>query len=71
MKTHLLWKNRFHKNPLYFTLYADFEADNEIDISIIRNKTTNIFKKNPILSSYPILTEVEDVLKRTLRKMSL
>ena len=33
-------KKHFHKNPLYFRIYADFEADNEKDNSIIGNKTT-------------------------------
>ena len=27
-ESHLHWKNHFHKNPLYFRIYADFEADN-------------------------------------------
>ena len=36
---HLHWKKHFHKNPLYFKIYADFGADNEKDNS-------NIGKKN-------------------------
>ena len=28
-ESHIPWKKHFHKNPLYFRLYADFEADNE------------------------------------------
>ena len=28
-ESHLHWKNHFHKNPLYYRIYADFEADNE------------------------------------------
>jgi len=36
-ESHLLWKNHFHKNPLYFRIYADFEADNEKDNSCIGN----------------------------------
>ena len=32
-ESHLHWKDHFHKNPLYFRIYADFEADNEIDNS--------------------------------------
>ena len=27
-ESHLHWKNHFHKNPLYFRIYADFESDN-------------------------------------------
>ena len=42
-ESHLHWKKHFHKNPLYFRIYADFEADNEKDISIVGNKTTNIY----------------------------
>ena len=36
-------KKHFHKNPLYFNFYADFEADNKKDISIIGNKTIIIY----------------------------
>ena len=28
-ESHLHWKKHFHKNPLHFRIYADFEADNE------------------------------------------
>ena len=42
LESHIYWKKHFHRNPLYFRIYADFEADNEIDNSIIGNKTTNI-----------------------------
>ena len=41
-ESHLQWKKHIHKNPLYFRIYADFEADNEKDNSIVGNKTTNI-----------------------------
>ena len=34
----LLWKKHFHKNPLFFKIYADFEVDNEINNSSIGNK---------------------------------
>ena len=40
--SHLHWKDRFYKNSLYFRIYADFDVDNEIDISNISNKTTKI-----------------------------
>ena len=43
-ESHLHWKKQFHKNPLYFRAYADFEADIEKDNSGIGNKTTNFFK---------------------------
>ena len=32
-ESHLLWKKHVRKNPKYFRIYADFEADNEIDSS--------------------------------------
>ena len=62
-ESHIYWKKNFHKNPLYFRIIADFEADNEIDGSNIGNKTTNIYKQNPLLNGYYILSELEDVLK--------
>ena len=34
-ESHLHWKNHFLNNPLYFRIYADFEADNEKDNSSI------------------------------------
>ena len=60
---HLHWKKHFHKNPLYFRIYAGFEADNEKDNFIIGNKTTNLYKQNPILNGYHIVSELDDVLK--------
>ena len=62
-ESHLHWKKHFHKNPLYFRIYAGFEADNEKDNSSIGNKTTNIYKQNPVLNGYHIESELEDVLK--------
>ena len=41
---------------------ADFEADIEIDKYNIGNKTTNIYKQNPVLNGLK-LSELEDVLK--------
>ena len=62
-ESHLYWKKHFHKNPLYFRNIADFEADNEKENSKIGNKTTNIYKQNPVLNGYNIISELEDVLK--------
>ena len=62
-ESHLHWKNHFHKFPLYFRIYADFEADDEKDNSSIGNKTTNTYKQNPVLNGYYIEPELEDVLK--------
>ena len=43
-------------------IYADFEADNEIDKYSIRNKTTNFYEQNPLLNGYRIESDWEDVL---------
>ena len=47
------------------------EAGNEKDNSIIGNKTTNIYKQNPILNGYRIVSELEDVLKSGYYKSPL
>ena len=70
-ESHIQWKKPFHKNPLFFRIYANFEADNEIDNSSVGNKTTNIFKQNPILNGYNIVYEVEDALKSGFYESSL
>ena len=62
-ESHLYWKKHFHKNPLYFRIIADFEADNEKNNTKIGNKTTNIYKQNPVLIGYYIISELEDVLE--------
>ena len=67
-ESHLCWKKHFHKNPLYFRIYADFEADNEIDISSIGKKTTNICKQILKLNGYQIKSELENVLKSDFYK---
>ena len=61
----------FYKNPLYFRIYADFEADNEKDNSSIGNKTTNFYKQSPVLKGYQIESELEDVLKSEYYKSPL
>ena len=33
-KPHFQWKKHFLKNPLYFKIYADSEADNQTEIII-------------------------------------
>ena len=57
------WKKHFDNNPLYFRIYTDSEADNEIDNSSTGKKTTNIYKRNPVLNGYHIECEVNDFLK--------
>ena len=69
--SHLHWKNCFHKNPLYFRIYAEFEADNEKDNSSMGNKTTNIYKQHPVLNGYRIESELEDVLQSGYYKSPL
>ena len=70
-ESHLHWKKHFHKNPLYFRIFADFEADNEKDNSNICNKRTNIYKQNPVLNVYHTVSELEDVLKSGYHKSPL
>ena len=70
-ESHFHWKKHFHKNFLYFRIYADFEADNEKNISSMGNKTTNIYKQNPVLNGYHIISELEDVLKSDYYKYLL
>ena len=70
-ESHLHWNIYFHKNPLYFRIIADFEADNETDNSSIGNKTTNIYKLIPVLNGHHIKSELDDVLKSTYHKYPL
>ena len=63
IESHVYWKYCFHKNLIYFGRYADFEADNEKDNSSVGNKTTYIFKQNPVLNGYRIESELDNVLK--------
>ena len=62
-KTYLNWDKHCHKNPVYFGIYADFEADNGIEDTCIGNKTTNNYKQNPVCNGYRIQSEVIDTLK--------
>ena len=70
-ESHLHWKKYFHKNPLYFRIYAVFEADNEKDNSSVVNKTTKNHKQNLILKWYHMKFELEDVLKSDYYKSPL
>ena len=62
-ESHIQWNKLFHKSLLNFRIYADFEADNEIDISSISKKTANIFKQNLVLNGYHIKSELDDILQ--------
>ena len=70
--SHLHWKNHFHKNPLYFRIYADFEAEKEKeDSKAVCNKTTNNYEQIPVCNAYEIVSEIEDVLKSGYHKSPL
>ena len=60
---HLFWKKHFPKNPVYIPIFADFEADIEIDNTHIGNKTTMFNKQNPVLIGFYIVSELNDVLE--------
>ena len=62
-ESHFFWKKYFPKNPLHFRIYADFEADNEIDTSSIGKKTTNAYRQIPKFNGYYVESELQDVLK--------
>ena len=70
-ESHIQLKKHFHKNPLYFRVYTDFEANNETVNSSIGNKTTNIYKQNPVPNGYRIVSDLEDVLKSSYYKSLL
>ena len=62
----LYWKKHFQKHPLYFRIYADFEAEIEIENTSIDNRTTNTLKQSPVCTvcnGYRIGHELSDVLK--------
>ena len=70
-ESHLYGKRHFDKSPLYFMSYADFETDNEFDNSSRGNKTTNIYRQNPILNGYEIVSELDDLLRSVYYKSPL
>ena len=55
----------------FFRIHADFEADNEKDNSNEGNKTTKIYKQNPVLNGYRIESKLEDVLQSGYYKSPL
>ena len=69
--SHIYWKKYFQKNKLYFRLYADFEADNKKENTDIGDKTTKIYKQEPVCNGYYIKSELEDVLKSEYYKSLL
>ena len=69
--SHIYWKIFFQKNKLYFRIYADFEADNIKEDTIIGDKTTNIYKQEPVRNGYHIVSELDHVLKNGYQKSPL
>ena len=61
--SHIYWKKYFHKIPLCFRIYADFEANNIIDNSSCSYKTTNNYHQKPVCNGYYIVSKLNDVLK--------
>ena len=71
-ESHLLRKNQFNKNPLYFRIYTDFEADNEKEDSKAGcNKINNIYKQIPVCNGCEIVSEFEEDLKSGYHKSPL
>ena len=62
-ESHVHCKDCFREYPLYFKIYADFEADNEIDNSSVGNKTTNIHKQYPVLNVFHEESELDDMVQ--------
>ena len=62
-ESHLHWKKHFHKYQLFFRIYTDFEADNGKNTSNMGNKTTNIFKQNPVLNGFVLSINTKDIFK--------
>ena len=69
--SHIYWKKYFQKNKLYFRIYADFEADNKKENTNIGDKTTNVYKQEPVRNGYYIKSELEDVIKSEYHKSPL
>ena len=69
--SHIYWKKYSQKNKLYFRIYADFEADNKKESTSIGNKTTNIYKQEPVCKGYQIVSDLEEVLKSDYYKSHL
>ena len=53
----------FSVESIIFSNICRFEADNEFDHSIVGNKTTNVYKQNPMLNGYRVESEKNDILQ--------
>ena len=69
--SHIYWNKYYQKNKLYFRIYADFEADIKKENIKIGDKTTNIYKQEPVCNGYRMVSELEDVLKSGYHKSPL
>ena len=49
------------QNLFYFRIYANFEADKEIDNSSQDNKTTKKYGQNPVCNYYCRLSELNNI----------
>ena len=65
--TNIKWKNHNQKVPSYFKINADFKCINEKDNSTIGEKSTNIFKQNPVCSEYYIVSDLPEVLRNEFK----
>ena len=66
-----LKKKHFHKNPIYFRIYAVLEAENIIDNSSKGDEKTIIYQQNPVCNGYYLVSDIEDVLKSGYYESSL
>ena len=62
-----MWKKHFHKFPLYFRIYGDFDCNNSTALPHIVIKTTLIFRQNPICNGFYIVSELNNVLQSGYR----
>ena len=69
--SHIYWKKNFQKNKLFFRIYADFEADNKKENTNIGDKTTNIYKQEPVCNGYQIVSDLDHILKSDYHKSPL
>ena len=69
--SHIYWKKYFQENKLYFRIYADFEADDKKENNNIGDKTTNIYKQEPVCNGYHIESELDYFLESGYHKPPL
>ena len=62
-ESRLYWKKHFHDNPIYVRVYGEFGADNQIDKSSERNKTTNVYEQNAVCNDCHIMSELNNVVQ--------